>query len=44
MSNIDDNGLELKTDVLVIGGGPAAAWAAIAARERGAKVVIVDKG
>jgi len=44
MSNIDDNGLELRTDVLVIGGGPAAAWAAIAASERGAHVVIVDKG
>ncbi|MET0387728.1 MAG: FAD-binding protein [Polyangiales bacterium] len=44
MSNIDDNGLALKTDVLVVGGGPAAAWAAIAARERGASVVIVDKG
>jgi len=44
MSNVDENGLELKTDVLVIGGGPAAAWAAIAARERGAEVVIVDKG
>ncbi len=44
MSNVDGDGLELKTDVLVIGGGPAAAWAAIAARERGAEVVIVDKG
>jgi succinate dehydrogenase/fumarate reductase flavoprotein subunit len=44
MSNVDGDGLELKTDVLVIGGGPAAAWAAIAARERGAQVVIVDKG
>ncbi len=44
MSNLDEEGLELKTDVLVIGGGPAAAWAAIAARERGAEVVIVDKG
>ena len=44
MSNVDEGGLELKTDVLVIGGGPAAAWAAIAARERGAEVVIVDKG
>jgi len=44
MSNWDEDGLELKTDVLVIGGGPAAAWAAIAASERGASVVIVDKG
>jgi len=44
MSNVDDNGLDLNTDVLVVGGGPAAAWAAIAARERGAEVVLVDKG
>ena len=32
------------TDVLVIGGGPAAAWAAIAAAEAGARVMLVDKG
>ncbi|WP_330255284.1 FAD-binding protein [Nocardia sp. NBC_00565] len=32
------------TDVLVIGGGPAAAWAAIRAREAGAEVTLVDKG
>ncbi len=44
MSNVEEEGLELNTDVLVIGGGPAAAWAAIAARERGAEVVVVDKG
>lgn len=44
MSIVDESGLELATDVLVIGGGPAAAWAAIAARERGAEVVVVDKG
>ena len=36
--------LELTTDVLIIGGGPAATWAAIAAREAGADVVLVDKG
>ena len=35
---------ELTADVLVIGGGPAGAWAALAAAERGAKVVLVDKG
>ena len=35
---------ELAADVLVIGGGPAGAWAALAAAERGAKVVLVDKG
>jgi succinate dehydrogenase/fumarate reductase flavoprotein subunit len=31
-------------DVLVIGGGPAGAWAAVAAAEAGARVVLVDKG
>lgn len=34
----------LVRDVLVIGGGPAAAWAALAAAEEGASVVLVDKG
>ncbi|OBC06536.1 MULTISPECIES: FAD-dependent oxidoreductase [unclassified Gordonia (in: high G+C Gram-positive bacteria)] len=36
--------LTLQTDVLVLGGGPAAAWAALNARDRGAEVVLVDKG
>jgi succinate dehydrogenase/fumarate reductase flavoprotein subunit len=36
--------LELSTDVLVIGGGPAATWAALTARAEGARVVLVDKG
>ena len=31
--------LELDTDVLVIGGGPAATWAALTARSEGARVV-----
>lgn len=35
---------ELDADVLVIGGGPAGTWAAIAAAGKGAKVVLVDKG
>lgn len=35
---------ELEADVLVIGGGPAAAWAARTAATSGAKVVLVDKG
>ncbi|MFB7724869.1 FAD-dependent oxidoreductase [Nocardia sp. NPDC056100] len=35
---------QLSTDVLVIGGGPAACWAAIHAREAGAEVTLVDKG
>ncbi|MBD2249962.1 FAD-binding protein [Nostoc parmelioides FACHB-3921] len=36
--------LQLSADVLVIGGGPAAAWAAWSAASQGAKVIIVDKG
>jgi succinate dehydrogenase/fumarate reductase flavoprotein subunit len=31
-------------DVLVLGGGPAGAWAALMAAERGAKVVLAEKG
>lgn len=31
-------------DVLVIGGGPAGTWAALAAAEAGARVVLADKG
>lgn len=34
----------VRADVLVIGGGPSAAWAAYAAAEAGASVVLVDKG
>ena len=41
---LTDNELQLTADVLVIGGGPAACWAAIAAADNGAKVVIADKG
>jgi succinate dehydrogenase/fumarate reductase flavoprotein subunit len=36
--------LALDTDVLVIGGGMAAAWAAISAARNGAQVVLADKG
>jgi succinate dehydrogenase/fumarate reductase flavoprotein subunit len=36
--------LDVLADVLVIGGGPAGAWAAVAAAETGARVVLVDKG
>jgi succinate dehydrogenase/fumarate reductase flavoprotein subunit len=36
--------LNLTTDVLVIGGGPAGMWAALAAVEAGARVVLVEKG
>ncbi|TYK52717.1 FAD-binding protein [Actinomadura decatromicini] len=35
---------DLTTDVLVAGGGPAGAWAAIKAAEAGASVVLADKG
>ncbi len=33
-----------KTDVLIIGGGPAGTWAAISAAANGAGVILVDKG
>ena len=36
--------LSREADVLVLGGGPAGAWAACAAAATGAKVVLVDKG
>jgi L-aspartate oxidase len=36
--------LDLSTDVLVIGGGMAGAWAASAAARAGASVILVDKG
>jgi succinate dehydrogenase/fumarate reductase flavoprotein subunit len=36
--------LNLETDVLIIGGGMAAGWAAIGAARSGADVVLVDKG
>ncbi|WP_292748514.1 FAD-binding protein [Nostoc sp. NMS4] len=41
---LTENELQLFADVLVIGGGPAAAWAAWAAASQGVKVIIVDKG
>ncbi|MFJ1996177.1 FAD-binding protein [Streptomyces asiaticus] len=36
--------LDLTTDVLVVGGGPAATWAALKATRAGADVVLADKG
>ncbi|MDN3351995.1 FAD-binding protein [Actinomadura sp. DC4] len=36
--------LRLDADVLVVGGGPAGAWAAVAAAAGGASVVLADKG
>ena len=35
---------EFRTDVLVLGGGPAGTWAAISAAQRGASVILADKG
>ncbi|MFJ2986779.1 FAD-binding protein [Collimonas sp. NPDC087041] len=40
----DKDRLQLDSDVLVIGGGLSAAWAAIAAALAGAAVTLVDKG
>src|SRR5450755_3897718 len=36
--------LQIEADVLVVGGGMAACWAAISAARAGARVVLVDKG
>lgn len=38
------NDLSFAVDVLVIGGGPAGAWAAWSAAAQGARVALVDKG
>ncbi|MBE1462896.1 FAD-binding protein [Kibdelosporangium phytohabitans] len=35
---------DLTADVLVVGGGPAATWAAVKAASTGARVVLADKG
>lgn len=40
----DASNLDLVTDVLIIGGGPAGTWAAWNAANNRAKVVLVDKG
>lgn len=40
----DNDPLHLQADVLVIGGGPSGAWAALAAAEEGARVILSDKG
>ena len=36
--------MEMVTDVLVLGGGPAATWAGVAAAESGASVILVEEG
>ncbi|MHA2856749.1 FAD-dependent oxidoreductase [Paenibacillus lautus] len=43
-SRIQGSTLRLEADVLVIGGGPAGAWAALTAAAKGSKVVLADKG
>jgi succinate dehydrogenase/fumarate reductase flavoprotein subunit len=40
----DQFDVDLAADVLVIGGGPAGAWAALSAADEGASVVIAEKG
>ena len=40
----EPEGFVLDADVLVLGGGPAGAWAAITAAESGASVILADKG
>ncbi|MGV9820982.1 FAD-binding protein [Nocardia xishanensis] len=35
--------IDIETDVLVLGGGPAGTWAAVSAASGGARVVLVDK-
>lgn len=40
----DQQDMKLTADVLVLGGGPAGAWAAWSAASQGAKVVLADKG
>lgn len=40
----EEDGRLIETDVLVVGGGPSAAWAALSAAETGVRVVLVDKG
>lgn len=44
MAKVTGNGLNLETDVLVLGGGPAGTWAALTAVAKGARVVLADKG
>jgi succinate dehydrogenase/fumarate reductase flavoprotein subunit len=40
----DAGSAQFEADVLVIGGGPSGTWAACAAADTGAKVVLADKG
>ncbi|MBR1218899.1 FAD-binding protein [Bradyrhizobium sp. U87765 SZCCT0131] len=40
----EEGAVAFEADVLVLGGGPAGAWAAVSAAQRGARVVLADKG
>ncbi|MFB3884924.1 MAG: FAD-dependent oxidoreductase [Thermodesulfobacteriota bacterium] len=44
MSEQDQDKIRMETDVLILGAGAAGCAAAIAAREQGAKTILVDKG
>jgi succinate dehydrogenase/fumarate reductase flavoprotein subunit len=41
---LSDDSLQLRADVLVLGGRPAGTWAAWTAAQSGARVVLADKG
>jgi succinate dehydrogenase/fumarate reductase flavoprotein subunit len=43
-AQVTPNPIDIEADVLIIGGGMAAAWAAVSAAKSGAQVVLVDKG
>lgn len=43
-ASTNSSDLNLEADVLVIGGGPAGAWAAYNAAAQGVRVILVDKG
>lgn len=44
MARLSLEALSIRADVLVVGGGMAGAWAAVAAVQAGARVVLADKG
>ena len=43
-TKMDELGRVVETDILILGSGAAGCGAAIGAKERGARVVLVDKG
>jgi succinate dehydrogenase/fumarate reductase flavoprotein subunit len=44
VQGVHDHPTRIDADVLVLGGGPAATWAAVSAARQGASVVLADKG